>query len=95
MRGDENLQRMKNARRRVEAQNWEVFRKRHFSDTSVYWPGQSDPTRGREAHQTEADAFFKSIEDQLENNPYRLRFRSGDWTRTRLNPSTVVATLPG
>ena len=27
-------------------------------------------------------AFFKSIENQLENNPYKVMFASGDWTCT-------------
>jgi hypothetical protein len=48
----------------------------------VYWPGQPDPTRGRDAHQAESEAFFKSIENHLDNNPYRVMFGSGDWTCT-------------
>src|ERR1700736_1205109 len=58
------------------ARDWEVFRKRHSADTSVHWPGQPDPTRGREAHQVESEAFFKSIENRLENNPYKVMFAS-------------------
>jgi hypothetical protein len=62
MSAQENLQRMKTLDDAWNAQNWEVFRKRHSADTKVYWPGQPDPTRGREAHQLESEAFFKSIE---------------------------------
>ena len=51
-------------------------------DTAVYWPGQPDPTRGRDAHQAESEAFFKSIENSLENDPYKVMFASGDWTCT-------------
>ena len=40
--------------------------KRHSADTKVYWPGQPDPTIGRDAHQLESEAFFKSIENRLE-----------------------------
>jgi SnoaL-like polyketide cyclase len=59
-----------------------VFRKRHSTDTAAYWPGQPDPTRGRDAHQAESEAFFKSIENHLENDPYKVMFGSGDWTCT-------------
>lgn len=82
MSAEENLQRMKTLDDSWNAQNWEVFRKRHSADTKVYWPGQPDPTRGRDAHQAESQAFFKSIENHLENNPYRVMFASGDWTCT-------------
>jgi len=82
MSADENLQRMKTLDDAWNAQNWEVFRKRHSADTKVYWPGQPEPTRGRDAHQAESEAFFKSIENHLDNNPYRVMFGSGDWTCT-------------
>ena len=82
MSGDENLQRMKTLEDAWNVQNWEVFRKRHSADTSVHWPEQPNPTRGREAHQAESEAFFRSIENQLENNPYRVMIASGDWTCT-------------
>jgi len=48
----------------------------------VYWPGQPDPTRGRDAHQEESEAFIKSTENHLDNDPYRVMFGSGDWTCT-------------
>ena len=82
MSAEENLQRMKTLDDSWNARNWEVFRKRHSADTTVHWPGQPDPTRGRAAHQAESEAFFKSIENQLDNNPYRVMFGSGDWTCT-------------
>jgi hypothetical protein len=44
----------------------------------VYWPGQPEPTLGLEAHEAESKAFFKSIENHLENDPYRVMFGSGD-----------------
>ena len=46
----ENLERMKTLDDAWNAQDWEVFRKRHSADTKVYWPGQPDPTTGRDAH---------------------------------------------
>jgi hypothetical protein len=82
MSAEENLQRMKTLDDAWNAQDWEVFKKRHSTDTAVFWPGQPDPTRGRDAHQAESEAFFKSIENQLENNPYKVMFASGDWTCT-------------
>ena len=39
MTGDDNLQRMKTLDDAWNAQDWEVFRKRHSSDTAVHWPG--------------------------------------------------------
>lgn len=59
-----------------------MFRERHSADTAVYWPGQAKPTLGREAHQAESEAFFESIENHLDNNPYKVMFASGDWTCT-------------
>ena len=80
--GEDNLQRMKTLDDSWNAQDWDVFRTRHSSDTAVYWPGQREPTRGRDAHQAESAAFFKSIENRLDNNPYKVMFASGDWTCT-------------
>ena len=85
MAGDDNLQRMKTLDDAWNAQDWEVFRKRHSSDTAVHWPGQPNPTLGRDAHQAESEAFFKSIENHLDNNPYKVMFASGDWTCTIAN----------
>jgi hypothetical protein len=50
---------------------------RRFSGT-----GQPEPTCGRDAHRAESEAFFKSIENHLDNNPYKVMFASGDWTCT-------------
>jgi hypothetical protein len=82
MSAEENLQRMKTLDDAWNAQDWDVFRKRHSADTKVLWPGQPEPTRGRDAHQAESEVFFKSIENHLDNNPYRVMFGSGDWTCT-------------
>ena len=82
MSDDGNLVRMKTLDDAWNAQNWDVFRRRHSADTAVFWPGQPEPTRGREAHQAESEAFFKSIENHLDNNPYKVMFASGDWTCT-------------
>jgi hypothetical protein len=48
----------------------------------VYWPGQPDPIVGRDAHHHESEAFFISIENDLENDPYKVMVASGDWTCT-------------
>jgi len=82
MSGEDNLQRMKTLDDSWNAQDWEVFRKRHSADTAVFWPGVPEPTRGRDAHQAESEAFFKSIENKLDNNPYKVMVASGDWTCT-------------
>jgi ketosteroid isomerase-like protein len=77
-----NLERMKTLDDAWNAQNWEVFRQRHSPDTAVNWPGQPDPTRGRDAHEAESVEFFKSIENHLDNDPYKVMFASGEWTCT-------------
>ena len=82
MSAKQNLERMKTLDDAWNGQDWEVFRKRYSADTKVHWPGQPDPTRGRDAHQAESEAFFKSIENHLDNNPYRVMFGAGDWTCT-------------
>ena len=63
MSGEDNLQLMKTLDDSWNAQDWEVFRTRHAADTAVYWPGQPEPTRGREAHQAESEAFFNRWQD--------------------------------
>jgi ketosteroid isomerase-like protein len=82
MSGEDNLKLMKTLDDAWNSQNWEVFRKRHSADTAVFWPGEPDPTRGRDAHQAESEAFFKSIENKLANDPYKVMIASGDWTCT-------------
>jgi len=82
MNSEENLERMKTLDDAWNARNWETFRSRHSSDTAVFWPGQPEPTRGRDAHQAESEAFFRSIENHLDNNPYKVMIASGDWTCT-------------
>ena len=64
-------------------QDWKVFRKRHAADTAVFWPGQPNPTRGRDNHEAEAKEFFMTFPDNhLINNPYKILFGQGDMTCT-------------
>ena len=72
---------------------WEVFRKRHSEHVAVYWPAQPNPTRGRDNHDAEATEFFKTFDNRLVNNPYKIAFGSGnhtctvaDWTVTMKGP---------
>ncbi len=77
----ENLELMKTLDDAWNSQNWEVFRKRHAEDTAVYWPGQPEPTRGRQNHEAESREFFKTFPDNhLINNPYKISFGQGHWT---------------
>jgi predicted ester cyclase len=78
---DENLQLMKTLDDAWNTQEWDTFNKRHAENVAVYWPGQPEPTRGREAHQKEAVEFFKTFPDNhLVNNPYKILFGQGDYT---------------
>jgi SnoaL-like polyketide cyclase len=74
-------------------QDWETFKKRHAENVAVYWPGQPEPTRGREAHYRESVEFFKTFDNKLVNNPYKILFGEGnytcsvaDWTATMIGP---------
>jgi ketosteroid isomerase-like protein len=62
-------------------QDWETFEKRHAADTAVFWPGQRDPTRGRDDHRAESIQFFKTFPDNhIDNRPYKVLIGQGDWT---------------
>jgi ketosteroid isomerase-like protein len=77
----ENLELMKTLDDAWNSQDWEVFRKRHAENTEVFWPGQPEPTRGRQNHEAEAKEFFKTFPDnRVENRPYKVFFTQGDWT---------------
>ncbi len=72
---------------------WETFRKRHREDVKVYWPAQPLPTVGRHNHDVEATEFFKTFDNKLVNNPYKIIFGSedhtctvADWTVTMKGP---------
>ncbi len=63
------------------SKDWETFEKRHGKNVAVYWPGQTEPTRGRVAHYKEAVEFFKAFPDnRVENRPYKIFFAQGDYT---------------
>ena len=82
MSAEQNLQLMKTLDDAWNAQDWETFNRRHAEDTDVYWPGQKDPTHGRTNHRLESIEFFKSVENHLENDPYKIQFGQGEWTCT-------------
>jgi hypothetical protein len=52
-------------------------------DTAVFWPGQAEPTMGRENHKAESIDFFKTFPDNhLINHPYKVEIAQGEWTCT-------------
>lgn len=57
---------------------------------AVYWPGEPEPARGRDPHQAESEEFFESIQNHLDNNPYkvdvRLRCTIARWTGRMIGP---------
>jgi SnoaL-like polyketide cyclase len=60
---------------------WDTFRKRHTNDVLVYWPGQPEPTKGRQNHDLEAVEFFKTFPDNhVGNRPYKILFAQGNHT---------------
>ena len=79
------------------SQDWDTFNKRHHEEVAVYWPGQPEPTRGLEAHQAEAEQFFKTFPDnRVGNRPYLVLFGEGDWTCSIANfTGTMTGPMPG
>jgi predicted ester cyclase len=75
----ENMQLMKTLDDVWNNQDWDTFRKRHTENVIVRWPGQSEPTRGLNAHRNEGIEMFKIFPDNhVENN--KVLFGQGDWT---------------
>jgi len=58
-----NLELMRTLDDSWNAQDWGTFEKRHSKDTTVFWPGQAEPTRGRDNHKAESVEFFKTFPD--------------------------------
>lgn len=80
---ERNLELMRTLDDAWNGQDWAVFRSRHAEDTQVFWPGQPEPTKGRDNHEAEAKEFFKTFPDNhLVNNPYKVMFGQGDYTCT-------------
>ena len=78
-----NLELMRTLDDSWNAQDWETFEKRHSKDTAVFWPGQAEPTRGRDNHKAESIEFFKTFPDNhLINHPYKVEIAQGEWTCT-------------
>jgi predicted ester cyclase len=79
------------------SQDWDTFNKRHYEEVAVYWPGQPEPTRGLEAHQAEAEQFFKTFPDnRVGNHPYQVLFGEGDWTCSiSIFTGTMTGPMPG
>jgi len=81
MSESENMELMKTLDDAWNTQDWETFKKRHAANTAVYWPGQPEPTRGRDAHHKEAVEFFKTFPDNhVANSPYKISFSQGNYT---------------
>ena len=90
---NENMKLMTTLDDAWNSQDWETFKKRHAENVIVYWPGQPEPTKGREAHFKESAEFFKTFDNKLVNNPYKILFADGnytcsvaDWTATMIGP---------
>jgi ketosteroid isomerase-like protein len=76
-----NQQLMKTLDDAWNSQDWETFNNRHAEDVAVFWPGQPEPTRGRQNHKAESIEFFKIFPDNhIDNDPYKVLFNQGDWT---------------
>jgi hypothetical protein len=74
MNGLSNIELMRTLDDAWNAQDWQTFEKRHTADTVVFWPGQAEPTRGRNNHKAESVEFFKTFPDNhLVTIPIRLR----------------------
>ena len=78
---DKNMRLMQTLDDAWNSQDWDTFEHRHAEGVAVFWPGQSNPTRGVHNHRAECIEFFKSFPDNhLINNPYKIYFAKGDYT---------------
>jgi predicted ester cyclase len=78
---EENLRLMQTLDDAWNAQDWDTFNKRHAENVAAYWPGQTEPTKGRKAHQREAVEYFKAFPDnRVENRPYLILLGQRDYT---------------
>jgi predicted ester cyclase len=77
----DNMQLMKTLDDAWNSQDWNTFSKRHTENVVVIWPGQSEPTRGLNAHRNEGIEMFRTFPDNhVQNNPYKTLFAQDDWT---------------
>src|SRR5438128_804815 len=78
MSAEENMRLMKTLDDSWNSQDWDIFSKRHTEDFIVRWPGQTEPTRGLNAHRNEGVQMFKMFPDNhVQNNPYKVLFGQG------------------
>jgi hypothetical protein len=77
-----NLKLMKTLDDAWNNQDWDTFNERHAETVAVYWPGQPEPTSGRQNHKAESVEFFKTFPDNhIDNDPYKILFGQDDgWT---------------
>jgi hypothetical protein len=69
MNAEENMRLMKILDDSWNSQDWDTFSKRHAEDLIVRWPGQTEPTRGLNAHRNEGVQMFNMFPDNhVENN---------------------------
>ncbi|MGZ4934876.1 MAG: ester cyclase [Halobacteriota archaeon] len=81
MDAERNMQLMQTLDDAWNTQDWDTFKKRHAEDVAVYWPGQPEPTRGRESHEQESKRYFKTFPDNhIDNRPYKIFFAQGPYT---------------
>jgi ketosteroid isomerase-like protein len=76
-----------------DSPQWETFMERHQEDVKVFWPNKPEPTDGLHNHDVEAREFFKSFDNRLVNNPYKIMFGDGDHTCT-VADWTVTTKVP-
>src|SRR6202021_3359586 len=74
-----NLDLMRTLADSWNARDWDTFENRHSKGTTVFWPGQAEPTRGRDNHKAESIEFFKTFPDNhLINHPYKVEIAQGE-----------------
>ena len=77
----ENLARMKAADSAFNVMDRAGFNELHADDVEVYISGRTEPTKGLESHRHDCEGLWSAFSDlQVENDPYKVSFGSGDWT---------------
>lgn len=70
-----NLKLLKTLDDARNSQDWDTFNKRYVEIIVLYWPVQTELTRGRLNYKSEAIGFFKTFpDDRMDNDPYSVLF---------------------
>ena len=87
---EQNMELMQTLDDAWNAQDLDIFARRHKPDVIVHWPGKLIPTYGIAAHTEEAIEFFKAFPDGKEIPPTGKSFEVDLCTVARWNNMKIA-----